>query len=81
MRTIPFTSPKVEEPYTEKAPKEEPAAEAKPETTPAPATPKQEPEKPFLQKYGWLIVVALLIAAAWLFNKYKLVPKISIPTV
>lgn len=34
-----------------------------------------------LQKYGWLIIVALLLGAAWFFNKYKLVPKIVIPAV
>jgi len=85
MRTIPFTEKtaadfvadtKAETTQVVTAP----AAEAKPETT-APAQPATDNRQPAtaLQKYGWLIVVALLLAAAWFFNKYKLVPKIAIP--
>lgn len=84
MRTIPFTNPKVEEPYTEKEPdkNEPPAGEAKPETKQdTQPTTAPQPQKNFLQKYWWIIVVAVLLAAAWFMRKYQIVPKIPIPAV
>jgi carbohydrate-binding DOMON domain-containing protein len=63
------TEQKPETPVTEKT------AEAKPETAAPPQQPAPVVEKTWLQKYGWLLAIVIILAALIFFWKFKIVSK------